>query len=142
MNVPKGCTDNFTGTWAHTDDPSYAYRAQDDGGALVLTAFRAWNDGADGGRNDAGSGALAAEVTLERTEKGFTGVTQAQAVHPSGGRTCPVSFSTEVIRCEDGGLTLRSATVASLGETCQPGPSTVAPIMLEHRLARADAGGL
>ena len=140
VNIPPGCSDNFSGLWLHGDDLGYSYQAQDDGGTLVLTAYRSWP--LDGGALDAGARALAAYVSLRRTAQGFKGSTQAQAVHPSGGRTCPVTFPTEVTHCDDGGLTLRSATMASLGEACQPDPSTVGPIMLEHRLARADAGGL
>ncbi|MBX7116777.1 MAG: hypothetical protein K1X64_20795 [Myxococcaceae bacterium] len=140
FTIPPGCADNFSGLWVHSDDDSYTYQAEDDGGTLVLSAYRAWP--LDGGALDAGAPALAAQVLLRRTAQGFKGTTQAQAVHPLGGRTCPVTFATEVTHCDDGGLTLRSATLTSLGEACQPDPSTVSPIMLEHRLARADAGEL
>jgi hypothetical protein len=134
MNVPPGCLANFGGHWRHADDQTWRYTATDDGGTLQLLAFRVFpKGGTDGGI----PAAPAARVTLERTEDGFSGTSVADVLHPTG-RICSAEYPTLVQSCSDGGLVLRAAAAVSLGDGCQTPLPPRSPVMLEHRLVRAD----
>lgn len=131
MNVPPGCLANFGGSWRHADDQTWRYSATDDGGTLQLLAFRVFPS--DGGTPAAPS----ARVTLERTADGFSGLAVADVLHPTG-RICSAGYPTEVQSCSQGGLVLRAAAAVSLGDGCQTPLPPRSPVMLEHRLVRAD----
>jgi hypothetical protein len=138
MKVPPGCLANFAGLWEHADDPSWQYAARDDGGTLELDAFRTFQ----GGMPDAGEGvppAPAARIRLERMPDGFYGEAVADVLHPTG-RICQAKYPTTIQSCSDGGLVLLAAAAVSLGDGCQTPLPPRTPVMLEHRLVRADAG--
>jgi hypothetical protein len=97
--------------------------------------------GADAGEPDAGQAASDAgssnlvRVVLQRTSAGFIGNTIASLAHPSG-RLCEVRFRTEVVSCEDAGLTLSTESAAPLGDECQL-PARPQPVLqLRHLLIR------
>jgi len=123
LHVPEGCLRDLSGEYAHAEDPSYTYSARDDGGTLVLIARRTFTD--------AGSGAGAPVITLQRGPDGFRGETKALAGLPSG-ETREVAFATAVQACPADGLVIESAADSR---------STRNPVMLVHKLTRADAGG-
>jgi hypothetical protein len=91
---------------------------------------------------DGGAAPLAASVIhLRRTPAGFIGEAEILHLLPSG-RECRATFATRVTACTPSTLTLSSATSTPVGEGCQT-PSLPQPAaMLEHRLARTDAGAL
>jgi hypothetical protein len=122
VHVPDGCLRDLSGNYAHTDDPSYTYSARDDGGTLVLIAGRTFTDG--------GTGAGAPVITLQRGPDGFRGETKALAGLPSG-ETREVTFATSVQGCPGDGLVLESAADSRSNRN---------PVMLVHKLTRADAG--
>jgi hypothetical protein len=115
MNVPQGCLANFGGNWRHADDQTWRYTATDAGQAPSPSA----------------------KVTLERNAEGFSGTSVADVLHPTG-RICSAEYPTEVQSCSDGGLVLRAAAAVSLGDGCQTPLPPRSPVMLEHRLVRAD----
>ena len=91
---------------------------------------------------DGGTPPLASAVIhLRRTPTGFVG--EAEMLHLlASGRECRATFATRVTACTPSTLTLTSATSTPVGEGCQT-PSLPQPAaMLEHRLARTDAGAL
>ncbi|MBS1151307.1 MAG: putative lipoprotein [Myxococcaceae bacterium] len=82
-----------------------------------------------------------AVIHLRRSPEGFVGETETLHLLPSG-RECRATFVTRVTACTPSSLTLSSATSTPVGEGCQT-PSLPQPAaMLEHRLARTDAGAL
>lgn len=82
-----------------------------------------------------------AVIHLARTPNGFVGEAEMLHLLPSG-RECRATFPTQVTACTRSTLTLTSATSTPVGEGCQS-PSLPRPAaMLEHRLARTDAGAL
>lgn len=131
LHIPSGCARDLSGEYTHAEDPSYVYRARDDGGTVDLVAGRSFSDG----------GTLAPTIRLTRGPDGFKGETRALAALPSGG-TCEVSFATSVKECPDDGLVLESASSGSVGEGCQIPARPRNPVMLVHKLTRADAGGM
>lgn len=133
--IPEGCAADQSGVYLHEGNAEFRYRARDDGGTLVLTVERPAAPEA----SDAGPPAsAAADVLLERTSQGFVGQTRGRAFLRSG-QSCAVSFPTEVLACEDGGLVLRAASRVLVDETCKPAPRGAATAMLEHRLTREPA---
>lgn len=137
FNVPPGCRANFAGAWAHADEPTWRYRATDDGGTLELFAYRVFATDLPDGGTPAAPEAPAARVTLERSPDGFRGEVRADVLHPTG-RICSAAYPTEVQSCGDGGLVLRAAAAVSVGDGCQTPLPPRSPVMLEHRLHRAD----
>lgn len=91
---------------------------------------------------DGGPALLAtAVIHLQRTPQGFVGEAEMLHLLPSG-RECRATFATRITACTPSTLTLSSATSTPVGEGCQT-PSLPQPAaMLEHRLARTDAGAL
>lgn len=138
VRIPPGCGGDFSGAWLHADDATWAYRGRDDGGLLLLEAFRAFRP--DGGEAPTPV-ARAARIELERTADGFLGEAWADVLHPTG-RICTARYPAEVQSCGDGGLVLRAAAAVSLGDGCQTPLPPRTPVMLEHRLVRADPGQL
>ena len=136
MKVPVGCLDDLSGAWVHRDDPTFQYLGTDDGGSLTLAAYRVWPT--DAGSSDAEQ-LPSATMVLTRTADGFAGEAVASAAHPSG-KSCEVRFATRITDCSDGGLTLQSASAVAMSDTCETPQKPRSPAMLEHRLARADAG--
>jgi len=151
----------------HAADPSYRYRGVDDGGTLVLTAFRVFAEDAgfvprhflrvDGGvvvvidagapaGGDAGAdgvdavdgGTPSATVVVTRTPKGFVGETAAEVLLPTG-RPCKVRYPTTVMACADGGLLVRSRSALAVGDACQPPPNPQPAPDADHQLVRPGA---
>lgn len=162
--VPPGCLQPLSGSWVHASDPSYRYEAEDDGGTLTLSVthtlavdagfsprrFRVADGGIDAGLADAGLPELAApdagpqglpsvRIELQRTAGGFVGATLAPLTHPSG-RRCEGRFSTTVISCADGGLTLETQSATALGDACQAPARPLEQLTQTHQLLRPDAG--
>ena len=91
---------------------------------------------------DGGTPPLAtAVIHLRRTADGFLGEAETLHLLPSG-RECRATFATRIAACSPATLNLVSATSTPIGEGCQT-PSLPRPAaLLEHRLARIDAGEL
>ncbi len=136
VKVPPGCEQNQAGEYHHAENPAFRYYGEDDGGTLSLAVVRA-HDATSADTPDAGS----PSIVLQRTPAGFVGETRA--IGFSGmGTPCPVVFPTEVVRCTDAGLTLRSAASTSIDEDCRPAPAGAPSVRLEQVLLRGapDAG--
>jgi len=111
--VPEGCGDDFAGRWVLASDPSWSYRAADDGGTVVLDVERRW---ADGGTPDRAS---SARVVLRRTPGGLTGETRAPRMGAAG-PGCEASLPVELVGCPDGGLLLRTVDRMRVDNRCAP----------------------
>ena len=112
-SLPEGCGDDFTGRWVLASDPSWSYRARDDGGTVVLDVERRW---ADGGTPERAS---SARVVLRRTPTGLIGETRAPRMGPSG-PGCEASLPVELTGCPDGGLLLRTVERMRVDAQCTP----------------------
>ncbi len=135
VHLPPGCDANLTGTYAHYTNPSYHYRAQDDGKMMSISVER-WI--ADGG-NVLDAADAGPQIRLVRTARGFVGQVQATGFLASG-QACQVEFPTEVVACGDAGVVLRSAATAlPPDELCRPPQGASPALMLEHRLNRLEA---
>src|SRR5262245_58845123 len=99
--IPPGCERSQAGDYHHADSPSFRYHGDDDGGTLVLRLLRSRPDGGVDVKPDAS----VASLVLCRTQQGFVGDTFGEGFSV-GGHSCPVRFPSEVVRCEDGGLTI------------------------------------
>lgn len=135
VKIPPGCEAALTGEWTHQTDPTFRCRIEDDTADATVFVYRAFPE-TDGGRPPAG-----AVIHLRRTPKGFVGQTEMTHVLPSG-HECQATFPTEVTGCTPSTLTLLAAASTPVGEGCQTPPSPQPAAMLEHRLARTDAGAL
>ncbi|HSP77652.1 MAG TPA: hypothetical protein VLQ93_03940 [Myxococcaceae bacterium] len=135
VRVPPGCEANLAGEYHHAENPAFRYLGEDDGDTLSLAVARA-REGEETPR-DAGT----VRIILERTPEGFVGQTRATTFTPSG-EPCPVHFPTEVVACDDAGLTLRSVAATALDEDCRPAPQEGRQVWREQRLVRGapDAG--
>ena len=111
--LPEGCEGDFAGRWVLASDPSWSYRARDDGGTVVLDVERRW---ADGGTPERAS---SARVVLRRTPNGLTGETRAPRMGPSG-PGCEASLPVELTGCPDGGLLLRTVERMRVDGQCMP----------------------
>jgi hypothetical protein len=111
--LPEGCQDDFAGRWVLASDPSWAYRATDDGGTVVLDVERHWGDAGTPER------ASSARVVLRRTPGGLTGETRAPRMGPSG-PGCEASLPVELTGCPDGGLLLRTVERMRVDAQCAP----------------------
>lgn len=123
--------DIISGRFVHAQNTAYQYRAQDDGGTLLLFVERAFADGGIG--NDDGG----TVISLERTPSGFVGATHAQVFTQRGAR-CWVSFPTEAVACGDGGLLIRAASSSSVDDQCRAAQNAPAAPKQEHRLVRVE----
>ena len=134
VHLPPGCEANLSGTYAHHTNPSYHYRAQDNGRTMSISVERWIGDGGSVlEAADAGP-----QIRLARTARGFVGQVQAIGFLASG-QACQVEFPTEVVACEDGGVVLRSAATAlPPDELCRPPQGGSPTLMLEHRLNRLE----
>lgn len=123
------CAADLSGAWVLDADPTWRYAARDDGGTLevVVTRFA-----------DAGT---TASMRLERGDGGFAGAVRGLGGLPSGA-TCELTFPVRVTRCTAEGLTLLAAADGVIGEGCATPPRPRNAAMLEHKLTRADAGGM
>jgi hypothetical protein len=84
---------------------------------------------------DAGAPSNLVQIVLERTPSGFLGNTIATLAHPAG-RSCEVRFRTEVVSCDDAGLTLSTQSATPLGDGCQL-PAKPQPVpSVRHQLIR------
>jgi hypothetical protein len=99
--LPEGCQDEFGGRWVLASDPSWSYRATDDGGTVVFDVERRW---ADGGTPERAS---SARVVLRRTSSGLSGETRVPRMG-SAGPGCEASLPVDLTGCPDGGLLLRT----------------------------------
>ncbi|QSQ13567.1 hypothetical protein [Myxococcus landrumensis] len=138
VRVPPGCESSQAGEYRHADNPAFRYHGEDDGGTLSLTVLRARTT-EDGGTEPPESSA--SSIVLQRTPEGFVGETRATGFTGSGA-PCPVTFPTELVACEDAGLTLRAVASTSIDEGCQPSRSGPPPVRLKQVLLRdpPDAG--
>lgn len=136
VKVPPGCERNQAGEYHHAENPAFRYYGEDDGGTLSLAVVRA-HDSEEVDAPDSGS----PSIVLQRTPAGFVGETRAIGFSGAG-TPCPVVFPTEVVRCTDAGLTLRSATSTSIDEDCRTAPKGAASARMEQVLLRGapDAG--
>ena len=143
--IPPGCDVSLAGDWVHQDDPTFRYKFEDDRADVTVWVYRAFSPKPDAGRvepMDGGTPALvAAVIHLRRSPDGFVGETETQHLLTSG-RECRATFVTRVVACATDSLTLSSATSTPVGEGCQTPPSPQPAALLEHRLARTDAGAL
>ncbi len=114
----------------------------DEGDAGAVDAGHRFPLPADLLPRDGGLPLLATSVIhLQRTPDGFIGEAETRHLLASG-RECRATFATRVTACTPSTLTLASATSTPVGEGCQT-PALPQPVaMLEHRLARTDAGAL
>jgi hypothetical protein len=94
-------------------DPSWSYRATDDGGTVVLDVERRWADGGTPAR------ASSARVVLRRTPAGLVGETRAPRMGPTG-PGCEASLPVELTGCPDGGIVLRTVERMRVDEQCTP----------------------
>ena len=111
--LPEGCTGDFAGRWILASDPSWSYRATDDGGTVVLDVERRW---ADGGTPERAS---SARVVLRRTPTGIAGETRAPRMGPSG-PGCEAVLPVELTGCPDGGLLLKTVERVRVDGQCTP----------------------
>lgn len=135
IKIPAGCEGSLTGEWTHETDPTFRYRVEDDRSDLTVAVYRAFATA------DAGPPPASAQIRLHRTPNGFVGETEMTHLLASG-RECKATFPTEISACGPSTLTLRSAASTPVGEGCQTPSSPQPAAMLEHRLARTDAGAL
>ncbi len=133
LKIPAGCGADLSGDYQHARDESFLYSGVDDGGTLTLQVARRH----DGGAFAVSGGDGGTRIVLERTAAGFVGETRAHAFARSGA-PCPVDFKTEVLGC-DGGLLLRSDSVAAVDDTCRLATPTRAQPSREHLLRRVVA---
>jgi hypothetical protein len=133
-SLPEGCGDDFAGRWVLASDPSWSYRASDDGGTVVLDVERRWADGGTPERTSS------ARVVLRRTPTGLTGETRAPRMGPSG-PGCEASLPVELTGCPDGGLLLKTVERVRVDGQCAP-VDAAPPEMRTYLLVRAapDAG--
>lgn len=133
VRIPDGCGGNLSGAYVHNESPAFRYRGVDDGGTLDFTLTRPTSDagGDDGGRPPESG----VRISLQRSAEGFIGSTQAE-VYNSAGHLCPVAFPTEVIGCDDAGLTLRSTASAAIDDSCRSPPRGPTPVRVTQRLLR------
>ena len=111
--LPEGCQDDFAGRWVLASDPSWSYRATDDGGTVVLDVERHWGDAGTPER------ASSARVVLRRTPGGLTGETRAPRMGASG-PGCEASLPVELTGCPDGGLLFRTVERMRVDAQCAP----------------------
>jgi len=131
IRVPNGCLNDLSGTYVHALNPSFNYLAADDGGTLFMVLERTHGDA---GISKPDSNPIS--VSLSRTANGFVGQARAM-VYVAGGRSCSVDFPTELVKCEPGGLLLKSAVGGAVNdESCQPSQARDHSVMAEHRLIR------
>jgi hypothetical protein len=132
--LPEGCQGDFAGRWVLASDPSWSYRASDDGGTVVLEVERRWGDGGTPQR------ASSARVVLRRTPTGLVGETRAPRMGPSG-PGCEASLPVELTGCPDGGLLLKTVERVRVDGQCIP-VDAAPPESRTHLLVRAgsDAG--
>ncbi len=91
---------------------------------------------------DGGTAPLAAAVIhLRRTPDGFIGEAETLHLLPSG-RECRATFPTRIAACGSSTLTLVSAASTPVGDGCQTPALPRPAALLEHHLARTDAGEL
>jgi hypothetical protein len=127
----QACGQNLAGRYVHASSGDFRYVATDDGRTLRL--MRA-GVAADGGVWDVDPSAPV--VTLKREASAFRGSTVASIRTTRGGR-CEAQFPTEVIACDPGGLTLRSAARMSVDDNCRVVGDGRAQLG-EHRLVRQE----
>ena len=112
-SLPEGCRNDFAGRWVLASDPSWSYRATDDGGTVVLDVERRWADGGTPGR------ASSARVILYRTPTGLAGETRAPRMGPTG-PGCEAALPVELTGCPDGGLLLKTVERVRVDGQCAP----------------------
>jgi hypothetical protein len=131
--LPAGCQDGFAGRWVLSSDPSWSYRATDDGGTVVLEVERRWADGGTPSR------ASSARVVLRRTPSGLVGETRAPRMGPSG-PGCEASLPVELSGCPDGGLLLKTVERVRVDEQCAA-VDAAPPEMRNYLLVRSTPDG-
>ncbi|HET9158127.1 MAG TPA: hypothetical protein VFN91_15750, partial [Myxococcaceae bacterium] len=128
--LPEGCRDDFAGRWVLASDPSWSYRATDDGGTVILDVERRWADGGTPGRSSS------ARVVLYRTPTGLIGETRTPRMGPTG-PGCEASLPVELTGCPDGGLLLKTPERVRVDGQCTP-VDAAPPETRTYLLVRSD----
>jgi hypothetical protein len=140
--VPPGCEANLSGEYRHQDDPSYRYRAADDGRQLTLHPYRVSEDGTAG---EVSPHAQDMVLELNRTPDGFMGVFRMteMAGPADAGVRCQALFSAKVLACAPSKLTLQVEQEYAMDQYCKR-VDTGGPDLAEHillKVASAADGG-
>jgi hypothetical protein len=116
--IPGGCEAIVSGEYRHEDDPSYRYKAQDDGTELILHPYRLAEDGTT---DDMSSKAKEMVLELHRTPEGFVGVFRMTEVtgDADGGVRCQALFSARVTACTPTKLTLQVEQEYAMDQACK-----------------------
>ena len=116
--IPPGCEALISGEYRHEDDPSYRYKAQDDGSLLILHPYRIAEDGTVG---EPFPKAQDMVLELRREPEGFVGVfrmTELAGV-ADGGVRCQALFSAKVLACTPSRLTLQIEQEYAMDQACK-----------------------
>lgn len=126
----------MAGVYAYSGREDWQYRGIEDGGTLTLMLERGGvGDGGAIAVHDAGAGSPASvEIVMTRSSSGFAGAI-AQTVYPAPGAACVVAFPTEVVACDDAGITLSSAESVDVDQACGS-PPDAGSVRKMHRLER------
>jgi hypothetical protein len=140
--VPAGCEAIVSGEYRHEDDPSYHYKAQDDGTELILHPYRVADDGT---LDDTSSKAKEMVLELRRTPDGFVGVFRMTEMtgEGDGGVRCQALFSAKVTACTPTKLTLQVEQEYAMDQACKrvdTGGVDIAEHVLLKVVATADGG--
>jgi hypothetical protein len=138
--IPPGCEALITGDYQHEDDPSYRYKAEDNGSLLLLRPYRINEDGTPG---EMGAG-KPQDMLLElhREPEGFVGVFRMTEVtgDVDGGVRCQALFAAKVLACAPTKLTLEVEQEYAMDQACKrvdTGGADVADHVLVKIPARA-----
>jgi hypothetical protein len=116
--IPPGCDALITGEYRHEDDPSYRYKAQDDGSLLILRPYRVNEDGTPGELSPTAQDMV---LELRRTSDGFVGVFRMTELtgDADGGVRCQALFSAKVLTCTPNKLTLQVEQEYAMDQACK-----------------------
>jgi hypothetical protein len=131
VTIPKGCEAPLGGTYQLSENPSFRYLGQDDGGTLTLRLRRTLEDGGTAPSADPGD----TRLVLMRTSAGFTGETLSTQLNALKA-PCPVSLPTLLTSCDKGGLTLKTVDRTEIDEECHTPPGGALGAWMTERLVR------
>jgi len=140
--IPPGCEALVSGEYRHEDDPSYRYKAQDDGSVLTLHPYRVNDDGTPG---EVSPKAQDMVLELRRSPEGFVGVFRMTEVtgDADGGIRCQALFSAKVLACSPSKLNLQVEQEYAMDQSCKrvdTGGSDLAEHVLVKFTPTADGG--
>jgi hypothetical protein len=140
--IPPGCEALISGEYRHEDEPSYRYRAQDDGSLLTLHPYRLAEDGTPGETSPKAQDMV---LELRRAPEGFVGVFRMTEMtgDADGGVRCQALFAAKVLACSPTKLTLQIEQEYAMDQACKR-VDTGAPDLAENVLVKvlptADGG--